>query len=89
MNRKDMQQLAKSSDKNTGDAAYSTAWFKMYCAVVGGQVGWITGAINDPARFKTRLRTLADIATSALDLAILDGKIPLKAPAKGRETGSK
>lgn len=88
MNKKDINQLAKAGEKSGGEEAYRAAWFRMYAAVIGGQVGWLTGAISDPARFKTRLRTLADIATSALDLAVLDGRIKLKVPQKTSGNGA-
>ena len=65
-----------------GDNSWSSAWFRMFSAVVGGQVGWLSSALTDPERFEKRLKTLSDISTAAVNLAIKERKITVKKPAK-------
>ena len=65
-----------------GDNSWSSAWFRMFSAVVGGQVGWLSSAISDPERFEKRLKTLAEISTSAANLAIKERRITVKKPSK-------
>ena len=54
-----------------GDNSWSSAWFRMFSAVVGGQVGWLSSALTDPERFEKRLKTLADISSAAVNLRLV------------------
>ena len=66
---------ALASIRGKGRAILDEPWFRLYAAAVGGQIGWLESAKNNPARFKERLCTLADIATSAVNHAVNVGKV--------------
>ena len=73
---------SSATHQQLGDNSWSSAWFRMFSAVVGGQVGWLSSAISDPERFEKRLKTLAEISTSAVNLAIKERRITVKKPSK-------
>lgn len=66
---------ALASARGKGRAILDEPWFRLYAAAVGGQIGWLESARNNPARFKERLGILADIATSAVNHAVNVGKV--------------
>lgn len=54
--------------------AIDEPWFRLYCAAVGGQMGWLCSS-SDGNKLTQRLGILADIAQSAVNYAINRGKI--------------
>lgn len=84
MNKKDIKRLQEECEAAArGGGSPDSAWYRMYCAVVGGQVGWLASAISEPARFEMRLKTLQDIATAAVNSAVKCGKLVLNARENG------
>lgn len=52
-------------------------WFRLYCAAVGGQMGWLCSS-SDAKKLQQRLGILADIAQSAANFAVNRGKVARK-----------
>lgn len=67
----------------------SRLWFQMFCSVVGGQVGWISSALTDPERMEKRVKTLMEIATYAVNLAIRERKISVQNPSSATKSAQK
>lgn len=57
------------------DRVKDPVWWKMYVGIVGGQVGWLSAAMNDDAKFIGRLEILANIAKAATNYAVKRGMV--------------
>ena len=57
---------------------YGRAWLMLYGNVVGGHVGWLLSGISDREAFERRLKTLSEVATSALNFAIREKKVQVE-----------